>query len=88
LQKTRTYYKNVVLLNEEFLQGNGVPLLDGEELWLLPCWSGGAWMPPFADGTGSSDSFTGPLKNGLNLIMVFGCDYTLGRWGQLRRFLD
>jgi hypothetical protein len=26
----------------------------------------------FADGTGSLDSFTGPLKNGLNLIMVFG----------------
>jgi hypothetical protein len=25
-----------------------------------------------ADGTGSLDSFTGPLKNGLNLIMVFG----------------
>jgi hypothetical protein len=26
----------------------------------------------FADGTGSLDSFIGPLKNGLNLIMVFG----------------
>ena len=26
----------------------------------------------FADGTGSLDSFVGPLKNGLNLIMVFG----------------
>jgi hypothetical protein len=25
-----------------------------------------------ADGTGSLDSFTGPLKNGLNLIMIFG----------------
>jgi hypothetical protein len=25
-----------------------------------------------ADGTGSLDSFIGPLKNGLNLIMVFG----------------
>ena len=25
-----------------------------------------------ADGAGSLDSFTGPLKNGLNLIMVFG----------------
>jgi hypothetical protein len=26
----------------------------------------------FADGTGSLDSFVGPLKNGLNLTMVFG----------------
>ena len=26
----------------------------------------------FADGTGSLESFTGPLRNGLNLIMVFG----------------
>ena len=26
----------------------------------------------FADGTGSLDSFIGPLKNGLNLIMIFG----------------
>ena len=26
----------------------------------------------FADGTESLDSFIGPLKNGLNLIMVFG----------------
>ena len=26
----------------------------------------------FADGTGSLDSFVGPLKNGLDLIMVFG----------------
>ena len=26
----------------------------------------------FADGTGSLDGFIGPLKNGLNLIMVFG----------------
>jgi hypothetical protein len=26
----------------------------------------------FADGTGSLDSFIDPLKNGLNLIMVFG----------------
>ena len=26
----------------------------------------------FADGTGSLDSFIGSLKNGLNLIMVFG----------------
>jgi len=26
----------------------------------------------FADGTGTLDSFTGPLRNGLNLIMVFG----------------
>ena len=26
----------------------------------------------FADGTGSLDSFIEPLKNGLNLIMVFG----------------
>jgi hypothetical protein len=26
----------------------------------------------FADGTGSLDSFVGPLKNGLNLIMIFG----------------
>jgi hypothetical protein len=25
-----------------------------------------------ADGTGSLDSFVGPLKNGLNLIMIFG----------------
>jgi len=25
-----------------------------------------------ADGTSSLDSFTGPLRNGLNLIMVFG----------------
>jgi hypothetical protein len=25
-----------------------------------------------ADGTGSLDSFIGPLKNGLNLIMIFG----------------
>ncbi len=32
-----------------------------------------SWMDAaFADGTGSLDSFTGPLKNGLNLIMVFG----------------
>jgi hypothetical protein len=28
--------------------------------------------PAFADGTGSLDSFVGPLNNGLNLIMVFG----------------
>ena len=26
----------------------------------------------FADGAGSLESFTGPLRNGLNLIMVFG----------------
>jgi hypothetical protein len=26
----------------------------------------------FADGSGSLESFTGPLRNGLNLIMVFG----------------
>ena len=26
----------------------------------------------FAGGTGSLDSFVGPLKNGLNFIMVFG----------------
>src|SRR5438876_12287967 len=26
----------------------------------------------FADGTGALDSFIGPLKNGLNLIMIFG----------------
>jgi hypothetical protein len=26
----------------------------------------------FADGTGSLDSFIDPLRNGLNLIMVFG----------------
>jgi hypothetical protein len=26
----------------------------------------------FVDGTGSLESFTGPLRNGLNLIMVFG----------------
>jgi hypothetical protein len=26
----------------------------------------------FADGTGSLDSFIGPLRNGLNLIMIFG----------------
>jgi len=26
----------------------------------------------FADGTGNLESFTGPLRNGLNLIMVFG----------------
>ena len=26
----------------------------------------------FADGTGSLDSFINPLKNGLNLIMIFG----------------
>jgi hypothetical protein len=26
----------------------------------------------FADGTGSLETFTGPLRNGLNLIMVFG----------------
>jgi hypothetical protein len=26
----------------------------------------------FADGTGSLESFTGPLRHGLNLIMVFG----------------
>ena len=26
----------------------------------------------FADGAGSLDSFVGPLKNGLNLIMIFG----------------
>jgi hypothetical protein len=26
----------------------------------------------FADGTGTLESFTGPLRNGLNLIMVFG----------------
>jgi hypothetical protein len=25
-----------------------------------------------ADGTGSLDTFIGPLKNGLNLIMIFG----------------
>jgi hypothetical protein len=34
-----------------------------------------AWSPvevALADGTGSLDSFTGPLKNGLNLIMIFG----------------
>ena len=33
------------------------------------------WSCPgaaFADGTGSLDSFIGPLKNGLNLIMIFG----------------
>jgi hypothetical protein len=33
------------------------------------------WSPveaALADGTGSLDSFTGPLKNGLNLIMIFG----------------
>jgi hypothetical protein len=35
---------------------------------LLCCWADAA----FADGTGSLDSFIGPLKNGLNLIMVFG----------------
>src|SRR6476659_1505790 len=26
----------------------------------------------FADGAGSLESFTGPLRNGLNLIMIFG----------------
>jgi hypothetical protein len=36
---------------------------------LLVCSSAGA---AFADGTGSLDSFIDPLKNGLNLIMVFG----------------
>src|SRR5271170_4297934 len=36
---------------------------------LLVWWCGDA---AFADGTGSLDSFIGPLKNGLNLIMVFG----------------
>jgi hypothetical protein len=35
---------------------------------LLICSSADA----FADGTGSLDSFIDPLKNGLNLIMVFG----------------
>jgi hypothetical protein len=36
---------------------------------LLVCSSADA---AFADGTGSLDSFIGPLKNGLNLIMIFG----------------
>ena len=33
-----------------------------------------SWSAPvaLADGTGSLDSFVGPLKNGLNLIMIFG----------------
>ena len=31
-----------------------------------------AWEAAWADGTGSLDSFIGPLKNGLNLIMIFG----------------
>ena len=35
---------------------------------LLCSWADAA----LADGTGSLDSFIGPLKNGLNLIMVFG----------------
>jgi hypothetical protein len=35
---------------------------------LVWSWVGAA----FADGTGSLDSFIGPLKNGLNLIMIFG----------------
>jgi hypothetical protein len=37
---------------------------------LLSVWFGGDVA--FADGTGSLESFTGPLRNGLNLIMVFG----------------
>jgi hypothetical protein len=36
---------------------------------LLICWCADAAL---ADGTGSLDSFVGPLKNGLNLIMIFG----------------
>jgi hypothetical protein len=32
----------------------------------------GAADVAFADGTGSLERFTGPLRNGLNLIMVFG----------------
>jgi hypothetical protein len=33
----------------------------------------GSWMnAAFADGAGSLDSFINPLKNGLNLIMIFG----------------
>ena len=38
-------------------------------LALLICSSADA---AFAGGTGSLDSFIGPLKNGLNLIMIFG----------------
>ena len=40
----------------------------------------------FADGTGSLDSFIGPLKNGLNLIMIFG--FIAGRVMVMSGFLN
>jgi hypothetical protein len=40
----------------------------------------------FADGAGSLDSFVGPLKNGLNLIMIFG--FIAGRVMVMSGFLN
>jgi hypothetical protein len=55
--------------------------LSFRQSWLVPKWRKALMVvlllcccadAAFADGTGSLDSFIGPLKNGLNLIMVFG----------------
>ena len=59
-------------MNRRFLSERWCLVRTWPKAWvvaLLVCSSADA---AFADGTGSLDSFIGPLKNGLNLIMIFG----------------
>ena len=72
LPHSKTYHKTVVVMNQRFPSRQRCVICTWRKALMVALLICSCADAAFADGTGSLDSFVGPLKNGLNLIMIFG----------------